>query len=571
MRKPDATMLNWLKNIITPPIFEDEEKSRSAFYIHWIALTSIFTLVVFFFARIALGNPPFGFANIILLVLTGILILIWTLTKYGAVRLAGYIHISTIWVASTLLALNGSGVRGTGFTSYFVVMLLAGLLLGVRTAIAIAVLSILSGFGLAYAETTGVIIYTPGAAYEVAAEATFLFILSTTFMVLTITSLRNALNKAKTNESDLEVSNLELTKLRDALEVRVQERTASLEKRASQLQTVSNVARSIASVQDINTLLFEIARLISDQFGFYHVGIFLLDESKEYAVLRAANSEGGERMLNRQHKLKLDSNSIVGYVTSREEPRIALDVGSDAVYFNNPDLPTTRSEMALPLRLGGRVTGALDVQSTEANAFSEEDIATLSTLADQVAIAIENARLFSESREALVESQGTFDKYVKQEWSSFSKQARQTGFVYDGKRVSAWDGNRQPDQKRNIVQTGRLSLEKVSHTIAIPIKLRGQTIGMLDVRSKSGQREWSQDEITLLEAAAERAALALENARLVESAQRRAARERAIGEISTKIGTFSDMNAILQTAVEELGRRIGGATEVTIELGEDDN
>ena len=93
---------------------------------------------------------------------------------------------------------------------------------------------------------------------------------------------------------------------------------------------------------------------------------------------------------------------------------------------------------------------------------------------------------------------------------------------------------------------------------------------MLDVRSKTGHREWTQDEITLLEAAAERAALALENARLVESAQRRAARERAIGEISSKIGTYSDMNAILQSAVEELGRRIGGATEVTIELGDDD-
>jgi GAF domain-containing protein len=562
-------MQNTIRKFFTPSVFDDEEKSRSAYYIHWIALISVFALVIFFFARIALGNPPFGFSNIILLVLTGILTLVWILQKYGAVRLAGIIHISTIWIASTLLAVNGSGVRGTGFTSYFVVMLLAGLLLGVRTAIVIGLLSILSGFGLAYAETTGKIIYTPGSAYEVAAEATFLFVFSTTFMVLTINSLRRALQRAKANASDLEVSNRELSQLRDVLELRVKERTAALEKRATQLQTVSNVARSIASIQDIGALLSDITKLVSDQFGFYHVGIFLLDDNRAYAILRAANSEGGQRMLIRQHKLKLDSNSIVGFVTSREEPRIALDVGSDAVYFNNPDLPTTRSEMALPLRLGGRVIGALDVQSTQANAFSEEDIATLSILADQVAIAIENARLLGESREALVESQGTFDKYVKQEWSSFAKQARQTGFVYDGKRVTAMDGNKQPEHKRNIVQTGRLSLEKVSSTIAIPIKLRGQTIGMLDIRSKTGQREWTQDEITLLEAAAERAALALENARLVESAQRRAARERAIGEISTKIGTFSDLNAILQTAVEELGRKIGGATEVTIELGDD--
>jgi GAF domain-containing protein len=221
--------------------------------------------------------------------------------------------------------------------------------------------------------------------------------------------------------------------------------------------------------------------------------------------------------------------------------------------------------------MAGQVIGALDVQSTEANAFTEEDVAILSTLADQAAIAIENARLFSESRSALIESQGTFDKYVKQEWRSFARQVRQNGFVYDGKRVLPIDANRPLDQKRNIIQTGRLALERHSNNIAIPIKLRGQTIGMLDVRSKSGEREWSQDEITLLEAAAERAALALENARLVEGAQRRAARERAIGEISTKIGTFGDLNAIMQTAVEELGRRIGGATEVIIELGDDNN
>ena len=293
-----------------------------------------------------------------------------------------------------------------------------------------------------------------------------------------------------------------------------------------------------------------------------------MDEKHEYAELRAANSEGGKRMLDHQHKLRLGSNSIIGFVTSREEPRIALDVGTDAVYFNNPDLPNTRSEMALPLRLARKVIGALDVQSTEPNAFTEEDIATLSTLADQVAIAIGNARLFSESQIALVESQVTFDRYIKQEWSSFTRQARQTGFVYDGKKVTVLDTSGQSEKKRNLIQTGHLSLEKVSPTISIPIKLRGQTLGMLDVRARNGQREWTLDEITLLEAAAERAALALENARLVENAQRRAARERAIGEISNRIGAISDLNTILQTTVEELGRKIGRATEVTIELDE---
>jgi GAF domain-containing protein len=211
------------------------------------------------------------------------------------------------------------------------------------------------------------------------------------------------------------------------------------------------------------------------------------------------------------------------------------------------------------------------VQSTQTNAFSAEDINVLTTLTDQVAIAIENARLFSEARNALRESKALFEQYTRQEWNSFSRQAKQTGYVFDGKQVIPLDKGIKRDTAQTVVQTGSLSLEKESASIGVPIKLRGQTIGVLDVRSKRGTRQWKQDEISILEAAAERAALALENARLVQSAQRRAARERAIGDISAKIGTVSNLESILQVAVEELGRKIGGATEVLLEITNNDD
>jgi GAF domain-containing protein len=319
-------------------------------------------------------------------------------------------------------------------------------------------------------------------------------------------------------------------------------------------------------MQDLDMLLPAITKLVSQQFGFYHVGIFLLDPQRQTAVLRAANSPGGMRMLGRQHSLPLDARSIVGYSTSRGEPRVALDVGADSVYFNNPDLPNTRSEMAIPLRVAGNVIGALDVQSTEVNAFSQADIRVLATLADQVAIAIENARLFGETKHALKESRLMFERYTQQEWSSFARQTKSTGYLFDGKHVLPLDTSAKREAVKAVVQTGSLSPEKVSATIAVPIKLRGQTIGVIDIRSKTGQRPWTQDEIAMLEAAAERAALALENARLVESAQRRASRERAIGDISNRIGSVNSLESILQTAVEELGRKIGGAAEVTLEI-----
>ena len=475
-------------------------------------------------------------------------------------------------VAIGFIAYTRGGLYHISVSGFPVVVVLAGLLLGIRGSFLFAAFASVAAGIIGYADINGISPFSElsRTGYDDIAVATTLFFVTAIVLRVIIVRLTESVQEAELFGQAQETTNIELNKLKDELEQRVTQRTEELEKRASQLEAISGVARSIASLQNMELLLPAITQLVSERFGYYHVGIFLLGENHEYALLRATNSEGGQKMLDRHHRLKLDTNSIVGFVTSRSQPRIALDVGADAVFFNNPDLPDTRSEMALPLRIGDNVIGALDVQSTQPNAFTDEDIAILSTLADQVAIAIENARLFSESRVALIESQGTFDKYVRQEWSSFTRQVKQTGFIYDGKRVNAMEGDRQIEKRKNVLQTGRLSLEKVSSAISIPIKLRGQTIGMIDVRSKSGQREWTQDEITLLEAAAERAALALENARLVDGAQRRAAREHAIGEISTKIGTFSDMSAILQTAVEELGRRIGGATEVTIELGEDE-
>jgi GAF domain-containing protein len=559
-------MINTLRKFFAPPVFEDEEKTRSAYFLNIIVLSNIPILALFIFIRTSTGDQLFGVANIILMAIITILVIAWFMIKQGWVYPAGYLHVTTIWLASTMIALSGNGIRGTAFTSYFVVMLMAGLLLGWRPAVGYTVLSILAVFGLAVAENTGIVHAVYSSPFSVAIEGTVLFFFGGIFLWLIISSLQNAVAKAKVNARNLQASNQELTSFRDALELRVQERTAALEKQTYQLQTVASVARAIASVQDLDALLPEITNLVSSQFGFYHVGIFLLDGDRKNAILRAANSEGGKRMLARHHQLKLDANSIVGYTTSREEPRIALDVGTDAVYFNNPDLSDTRSEIALPLRIGKTVIGALDVQSRFANAFSQDDISALSTLADQIAIAIENARLLSESRDALKTSEETFNRYFQREWNSFTSQAKSTGYMFDGNRTIPLDSKDKQKRIQALPQTDRLTLEKDAKDITISIRLRGQVIGYLDVKPKNTTRKWTQDDMILLEAAAERAALALENARLVETAERRASRERTIGEISTKIGAVSDLDAIMQAAVEELGRKIGSVAEVTLEL-----
>lgn len=555
------------RSFFAPPVFsEDETKTRLAYYISILVPATIATLIVLMITRIR-NNDQLLSISLLVLVATGVVLFIaWAVMKAGAVRLAGYITVGALFVASTYLAWSLNGIRAAGFISYFVVMLLAGLLLGSRAATGVALLSILSGYGMAYAEASRLLLVSPEPPFIAATKFAFLFAMSAVIIRAIIHSLQTALKVATENANKLTASNEELSRLRDDLELRIQERTASLEKRATQLQAVSSMARSIASLKDLDTLLSNTTRLVSEQFGFYHTGIFLLDETGENAVLRAANSEGGRQMLSRRHQLHLDLNSIVGYVAMRGDPRIALDVGADSVFFNNPDLPNTRSEMALPLQASGRMIGVLDVQSVEKNAFVQEDILVLSTLADQIAVAIENARLYEENQRALSESRSTFEKYVRQEWTNFAEQVRHTGFVYDGKQVTPLDKKLKGLSTQPAGQASKPFTEEPSSTLTLPIKLRGQIIGVLDVRSKNGEREWTRGEISLLEAAAERAGLALENARLVESAQRRASRERSIGEISARIGAASDIDAILQTAVEELGRKLSGATEVILEL-----
>ncbi len=191
------------------------------------------------------------------------------------------------------------------------------------------------------------------------------------------------------------------------LEEQVAARTSDLERRSVQLQVAAEVARDATVASDLDDLLNRAVNLIRHRFAFYHVGIFLVDEQGEYAVLRAATGEAGRQMLARGHKLKVGETGIVGHSTGTGQPRIALDVGVDAFHFHNPSLPETRSEMALPLKVGERIIGALDVQSHEESAFDKDDVAVLQTLADQLAVAIEKVRLFAQAQAALEERLGT--------------------------------------------------------------------------------------------------------------------------------------------------------------------
>lgn len=319
--------------------------------------------------------------------------------------------------------------------------------------------------------------------------------------------------------------------LQTTLENEVAERT-------SQLEAVIEVGRAASAILDPDELIEKTVNLITDRFGHYYAAIFLLDAGGRWAELKSATGEAGRVLRASRHRLAVDGRSMVGAAVSQKQARIALDVGLEPIRFNNPLLPYTRSEIALPLIVGDRVLGALDVQSTREAAFRQEDIQTLQNMANQVAVALENARLFQETSQRLQELQSAQRLYLREAWTSFSARERLEYLVGD---------------------------EEVSPTetaLNVPLVLRDEIIGQI---SLVGEEEWSPEERAWVESVATQAAIALENARLMEESRRQASLERATAEITTRIWSAGSIDGILQTAAKEIGRALN-LSEATIEL-----
>jgi GAF domain-containing protein/HAMP domain-containing protein len=324
----------------------------------------------------------------------------------------------------------------------------------------------------------------------------------------------------------------QLEGLQTSLEKQVAERTA-------QLSAVNEVGRSVSAILDPEELIEKVVNLITNRFGHYYTAIFLVDATGKWAELKSATGETGRVLRESRHRLAVDGRNMVGTAVSQRVARIALDVGAEPVRFNNPLLPYTRSEIAIPLIAGERVLGALDVQSTREAAFAPSDIETFQNMANQVAIAIENARLFQEINIRLQELQAAQRDYVHDAWSSLS---RLENFEYG---------------------VGEVTAAASDTTLQVPLALRDEVIGQISVE---GNEVWSPEERAWVESVATQAAIALENARLMEASRAQASLDRTVAEITTRIWSVSTVDGILQTAAREIGRALN-LSETVIELG----
>jgi GAF domain-containing protein/HAMP domain-containing protein len=347
---------------------------------------------------------------------------------------------------------------------------------------------------------------------------------------------------------DFNAMTANLSSLITDLEKRVAERTEDITRKTDQLRAASYIARQTAEIQDISLLLNLVVKLVTDQFGFYHTGIFLVNEAGDEVTLQAASSEGGREMIKKGHSLKVGTQGIVGYVAGQKRPRIALDVGSDAVFFNNPHLPLTRSEVALPLLVRGKLLGVLDIQSDKTAAFTLDDMDVLETLADQVAVAIDNARLLDESQTAFLQLEAMTAIRTREAWShKLGTKQRVFTFTPLGLRAEK-------------------PTERDENTIDVPITLRGQKIGTISLSPRYNAR-WNKLDEDLMVEVATQAGLAVENIRLLEEATERAKKEQLVGELAFRFSQAVDIDSLLQTATREIGQ-LPGVEEATVYLAD---
>lgn len=356
------------------------------------------------------------------------------------------------------------------------------------------------------------------------------------------------------------------------LEQRIDERTADLKKSTLELETIAEVARDITIIRDLSTLLNVSANLIRERFNYYHVGIYLIDDAGEFVYLRAASGMSAQEMLDQNYKLKIGQEGLTGNVVRTGRAYIAQDVGKDAVRFQNPFLPQTHSEIALPLRSRNITIGILDIQTDIESAFEERSTNILQLLADQLAAAIENAQLTQQVEGTFTELNTAYRLQTQSVWQSTLNTRENSAYEYNGMQMQSVPQNLPIDLlkqleagKAIVTQTNASDVKK---TLLVPITVRNQVIGVIGLEQEDPNRTWTEEEMAVAEAAANRAGLTLENARLLEESQRRAIKERTIFEATARIGSALNVENILEATAEELEKILSGS-EVILQFQSD--
>lgn len=448
----------------------------------------------------------------------------------------------TIIFGMGIASLMTNGLAGTGRIFLFTLPIIASILGGSRLGLASIAVSMLAIGVTGWMISSGNLHLSDTEILNTATDpgfwitGAFTFLMMGTVSTLTQAGLIRGLERSA--EQTKELTHKLETRQAD-LEKEIQLRTQDLERRFIQIQTAAEISRSITDLTSSQDLFNQVVELLTERFGLSYAGVFLVDEHEEYAVLKAGSGKAGKEMLARHHRLLIGGESMIGWAIANQQARIALDVGQEAVRFNNPFLPDTRSEMALPILVGEKVLGALTIQSNQPAAFDSADIAVLEGIVDSLGIALENSRLFNEIQRNLAEIQVLHSQYLAKAWSEIPEQPSDMEFTFDA---------------------GDLDNTGESQALEVPLTLRNQIIGSLTL--ETGPEGLTPSQEALVNSVTTQAALALENIRLFQEAQRQADRDRIAAHISSRIWTSMDMETILRNSLKDLGQALNASNGV---------
>lgn len=428
------------------------------------------------------------------------------------------------------------GVLGDSLIFFFAIIVFSTILLSPRSGIIVTAVNVFTFVFFGYLFLNGYITALNPFASPAKLEDWFSAIgVVVMFGVVVILGFQRLENEFLEAQKQIDTTLNALTDERNNLENKVAERTL-------QLRKINEIGRHVAAILDPDMLLTRAAQLIESEFNYYYTAFFLIDASGSWAELKEATGEAGRVLRENKHRLDINGKSAVASAIRAKEGQILPGNGPDQVRIDNPLLPYTRSQIVLPLIAGEAVLGALEIHSTQENIFQQPDVNAFQNMANEIAIAIENSRLFREAQQSLSEMRATQRQYLQGAWQTVANEQDLTYALGDNDTTA-------------------------SNNIEIPLVLREQIIGQLQLVNTDA---WMPEQKSLVEAIAAQAALALENARLVEESQSIAAREKTANEIISKIWSSTNMEGILQTAVRELGRSLEAA-EVEIEISMDGN
>jgi GAF domain-containing protein len=491
-----------------------------------IALASIIGLV-----GLAIVNIPMQqYGDLLRYVFFTLIVLVFT----GFRRLPYTIRSLTIILAllvTSVVAFGQDGLQGNGKLYLFTFTTLTTILLGWRAGTVVLVLSELGLVVSAYLFVNLLIPVPAGSALlDNISWASWTDVIIFYGILASVVTFTLGMTLAGLESSYFRVNRLskDLAQERSSLQVKVDQRTEEIQYRLRQVLTASEISKTIVTFRETEQLLPKIVNLISERFNLYYVGVFIVDENND-AVLRAGTGVPGEKMLAAGHHLPVGGTSMIGWSIANRQPRIALDVGAEAVRFNNPYLPNTRSELALPILSRDIGLGALTVQSVEPNAFDENDIQVFQGVADSLAIALENALLYEQTQASLEEVRILNREYLQQAWTQVTNEYADLSYTFENQDIT---------------------LSSPANIIQIPLSLRDQVIGQITL--ETADPSLAPDQMELIDAITAQTSLALENARLLDETQHRAIQEQTLNQLTSEFSRAFSVEDILKSALRQL-------------------